>query len=89
MDDQARLALLAKLNEILGPEHASTLMASIPPKDWNQLATKDDLGILGHQLEAKMHREFTRQTRIYVLAIVSTVVAQAGVTITSVALVAG
>jgi hypothetical protein len=93
MDDQARLALLAKLNEIIGPEQASTLMASLSPHQWNDLATKEDLRALEQRLEARilteLHQELTRQTRTFVLAIVATVIALSGVTVSTITLVAG
>ncbi|HEX9766153.1 MAG TPA: hypothetical protein VGA36_05285 [Nitriliruptorales bacterium] len=38
-----RLRLLQILEELLGPEEAQTLMASLPPDDWNALVRKDDL----------------------------------------------
>jgi hypothetical protein len=92
VDEQARLALLARLNETLGPEHASTLMASLPAADWTDLATKDDLGAvrsellaemsnIEHRLTTALHRELTVQTRIYVLAIITTVVALSSVAV--------
>jgi hypothetical protein len=40
---QLRAELLARLSELLGPEHAATLMESLHPKAWSELATKDDL----------------------------------------------
>jgi hypothetical protein len=45
MDEQGkgRADLLARLSELLGPEHAATLMESLPPRPWSELATKDDL----------------------------------------------
>ena len=42
-DANARERLLRALENVLGFEDASALMASIPPHDWSQLATKDDL----------------------------------------------
>jgi hypothetical protein len=40
---QGRADLLARLSELLGPEHAATLMESLHPRPWSELATKDDL----------------------------------------------
>ncbi len=40
---QGRADLLAQLSELLGPEHAATIMESLPPRPWSELATKDDL----------------------------------------------
>jgi hypothetical protein len=41
--DQGRADLLARLSELLGPNHAATLMESLHPRPWSELATKDDL----------------------------------------------
>ena len=38
-----RQALYARLEEVLGEQHAATLMTNLPPTPWDQLATKDDL----------------------------------------------
>lgn len=43
MDEQARYELSERLAEVLGPAPAGTLMASLPPSRWDQLATKQDL----------------------------------------------
>jgi hypothetical protein len=40
---QSRAELLARLSELLGPEHAATLMESLHPRPWSELATKEDL----------------------------------------------
>jgi hypothetical protein len=40
---QGRADLLARLSELLGPEHAATLMESRHPRPWSELTTKDDL----------------------------------------------
>ncbi len=42
-DDQARYALFRRLEEVLGVDHAATLMGTLPPMDWSELATKADL----------------------------------------------
>jgi hypothetical protein len=77
-NEQARLALLQRLNEALGPEHASTLMTALPAHDWPDLATRDDIRAIEERLENRiltaLRRELTVQTRIYVLAIVTTVI---------------
>ena len=41
--EKKRLALLNRLIEVLGREEAEVLMDSLPPVDWHQLATKDDV----------------------------------------------
>jgi hypothetical protein len=55
VDDRTRLNLLRRLEAVLGPEEANTLMAHLPPVTWNEVATKDDLGTLGTTLRGEMH----------------------------------
>jgi len=43
MDERSRQSLVRKLEGVLGPEDALTLMASLPPLPWSDLATKKDL----------------------------------------------
>jgi hypothetical protein len=40
---QRRADLLARMSVLLGSEHAATLMESLHPRPWSELATKDDL----------------------------------------------
>ena len=56
-----RLALLHRLCEVLGEEEAKTLMESLPPVHWHDLATKDDLKTIEdsqQRLRVEMHAEF-------------------------------
>lgn len=41
--DDRRLRMRTKFDEVLGPTVAGDLMESLPPFDWTQIATKDDL----------------------------------------------
>jgi hypothetical protein len=63
VDERARHRLYLKLEELLGPEEAGTLMDHLPPAGFANLATKDDvrllrsdLGSLEHRLTAKIER---------------------------------
>lgn len=38
-----RHRLHRRLDDLLGPEDAATLMEHLPPSEWNQLATKADI----------------------------------------------
>ena len=54
-------SLYRRLEEILGPDEATTLMEHLPPVGWADVATKDDL----HQLESRL--ETRLDARIEVL----------------------
>lgn len=63
--EQKRLALRNRLIEVLGREEAEVLMESLPPFDWHQLATKDDIkgtheaiDALGENLRTEMDAGF-------------------------------
>jgi hypothetical protein len=60
VDERARHRLYLKLEDVLGPEEAGTLMAHLPPGGYGELVTKADLdgGLdsLGNQLRAEMER---------------------------------
>ncbi|MCU1483546.1 MAG: hypothetical protein JWN67_292 [Actinomycetia bacterium] len=49
-----------RLEQLLGPEDAATLMEHLPPDEWNQLATKDDLRTAIDGLRQEM-RDFERR----------------------------
>ena len=58
--EEERLALLSRLTETLGADAARTLMESLPPTHWDQIATKDDLRAfeerLVHKFTGEMHK---------------------------------
>ena len=54
VDDRTRLNLHRKLESVLGPEEADTLMAHLPPTTWQDIATKDDLRVLGAEIRAEI-----------------------------------
>jgi hypothetical protein len=54
VDDRTRLNLHRKLDEVLGPAEADTLMAHLPPVTWQDVATKDDLRTLEAVLTARI-----------------------------------
>jgi hypothetical protein len=49
--------------EALGPEEAETLMSSLPPMDWTEIATKSDLRELELRLTAHLDRALRVQTQ--------------------------
>lgn len=50
-DERARRELMVRLEEVLGPDQAATLMENLPPRPWSELATKDDLVPLRADIE--------------------------------------
>ena len=51
--DPERLALYDRMTELLGPERADTLMESLPPISWDQIATKADLAVLKTEIDSR------------------------------------
>lgn len=58
IDEKARHALHKRLEEILGPAEAATLMEHLPPVGWADVATKRDLDQFASQLQAEFRAEF-------------------------------
>ena len=54
--EKSRHELYRRLEEILGPEQATTLMEHLPPVGWADVATKDDLRSLETRLDARIDR---------------------------------
>lgn len=54
VDERARHRLYLKLEQVLGPEEAGTLMDHLPPGGFANLATKDDLEHLRSELIDRM-----------------------------------
>jgi hypothetical protein len=52
--EKTRHELYRRLEEILGPDEANTLMEHLPPVGWADVATKEDL----HQLETRLDARF-------------------------------
>jgi hypothetical protein len=70
VDERARHELFMKLEEVIGPEPATTLMEHLPTGGYGDLATKQNLGALEDLLSAKIGQE----TRVIVFALVAVVV---------------
>ena len=51
IDYRNRDQLYRSAVEMLGREEADTLMASLPPMDWSEMATKSDLALLKTDLD--------------------------------------
>ena len=55
--ERRRHRMRAKFDEVLGSDVAGDLMESLPPFDWTQIATKDDLQLIHGRLD-NMDRRF-------------------------------
>lgn len=55
--EESRHHLVSRLEEVLGPEEAFTLIEHLPPVGWADVATKRDLDLL----ETRLRLEFTQQ----------------------------
>ncbi|MBW3668862.1 MAG: DUF1387 domain-containing protein [Actinobacteria bacterium] len=58
--EQSRKQLYQRLDEVLGDEHATTLMEHLPPRGWADVATKQDLAQLEERLTLRFDRELAR-----------------------------
>jgi hypothetical protein len=52
--EAARHELYTRLEELLGQQPTSTLMSLLPPVGWADVATKDDLRMLGLELRGEI-----------------------------------
>ena len=53
LDERARHELFLRLEEVLGPESAETLMEMMPPVGWADVATKRDLDALEQRMDLR------------------------------------
>jgi hypothetical protein len=56
ISDQSRYQLHQRLDELLGPAEAATLMEHLPPVGWADVATKRDLDHLATELRGEMNQ---------------------------------
>ena len=54
MTDTERATLYSALADTIGQQEAETLMEQFPPSGWDQVATKDDLRVLGASFAAAL-----------------------------------
>jgi len=82
LDERSRHSPYRKLDELMGPQEATTLMELLPPVGWADVATKQDLTVLRTDLEALRHdlrAEMERLARRVIMWTSSVVVAGMGV----------
>jgi len=58
--ESSRHHLHQRLDEVLGPDDATTLMEHLPPIGWADVATKRDLGLLDDKVDGVEHRLDTK-----------------------------
>lgn len=64
IDEQSRHALYTRLSEVLGSEHAVSLMEQLPREGGDRLATRDDVVSVRHDMNRRfdaMHAEMNRR----------------------------
>ena len=64
VDERSRHELYRRLEEVLGPDAATTLIEHLPPVGWADVATKHDLAGLEQRLELRFDRIDDRFARI-------------------------
>lgn len=94
IDERARHDLFARLEEILGQEHAAVLMEHLPPVGWADVATKHDLDQLKALIDARFdaneqrllatfRAEIIAQTRTMIFSMATVLLGVAGVALTA------
>ena len=53
IDERSRHEPHQRLDDVLGPDAAGTLMAHLPPVGWSEVATKTDLTRLEERMDAR------------------------------------
>ncbi|HEV2760949.1 MAG TPA: hypothetical protein VGV86_15425 [Acidimicrobiales bacterium] len=64
VDERSRHELYRRLEEVLGPEAATTLIEHLPPVGWADVATKQDLAGLEERMELRFARVDERFARV-------------------------
>lgn len=67
--EENRFRLHQRLEQLLGPDEAATLMEHLPPVGWADVATKHDLRSEIGLLRADLRAEVQRDLRLQLLAI--------------------
>jgi hypothetical protein len=82
VDERSRHLLYRKLEEVLGPDEAGTLMDHLPPVGWGDVARRSDIEALENRLsdrfDAKIESKLNSQTKTLVAMMSAQVVAVAG-----------
>lgn len=78
LEEQARNRLYNRLQEVLGSDEASELMALLPPVGWADVATKQDLKQMEDRIDAKLSRLETKMFRSILIANSTSLLTMAG-----------
>ncbi|WP_419943725.1 hypothetical protein [Candidatus Poriferisodalis sp.] len=62
------LVLLHRLRETIGEQEAASLMNSLPPYEWPEVATKSDLAAVEQRILGALDARIAQQTRTLMLA---------------------
>ena len=77
IDERRRHELHKRLEEVLDPETAATLMAHLPPVGWADVAPKADLesqtAVLEARIDSRIDRLETKLTRLIAFTNVGTI----------------
>jgi hypothetical protein len=74
VDERARHQLFQRLEQVLGPDEATTLMETLPPVGYADLVTKEYLDLRLDALEQRLAQRIGQETRTIVFALVAVVV---------------
>lgn len=86
VNERSRHELFLRLEQIIGPEEATTLMEYLPPVGWADVATKRDLDHLENKLMAQFRAELNSQTRTMLFTMSSLMVTIAALAFTAASL---
>ena len=64
VDERSRHELYRRLEDVLGPEAATTLIEHLPPVGWADVATKHDLASLEERVDLRFDRVDDRFDRV-------------------------
>jgi len=84
IDERSRHSLFQRLEGVLGPIEAETLMSYLPPVGWADVATKQDLISLENRLENRLMTAFHQEMQRNMYSMMGFFVALAGLFLTAV-----
>ena len=79
VSESQRHQVVQWFEEAMGPERAAVIMEMLPPVGWADLATKDDVRVLGVELRGELQLGFAKQQRSFFLSVLASNATVAGV----------